>query len=122
MQQCYHETAQLLKADNVQALLSVYADEGLVTFSPSETAGLEHARQLAEAQEQVDGALRISGCIQLPGVKVEGHNVTIRFTLPVEYPIVKPALQLIANAPRCTSTSLCVGMRSSPTRQRRLWT
>lgn len=84
----------------------MYTDEGCVSFSTSEAACLKRARELLEAPEGSDAghaAVRLSGCLQLPDVQIEASPVTLKFTLPTEYPAVRPALQIIANAPRyCT--------------------
>lgn len=90
----------------LQALLSVYADEGIVSLSLAEAASLQHARDMLQAPQESStasgwDAVRLSGCIIVPDVQVEASSVTIKFALPVEYPTVKPSLQLIANAPRC---------------------
>jgi hypothetical protein len=95
----------------LQALLSVYSDERTVCFSVSEAACLKAAREVLEEAQSTGSAVntyslcefpRLSGCIHIPDVQVEESAVTIKFVLPVEYPDVRPSLQLIANAPRCS--------------------
>lgn len=88
----------------LQALLSVYSEDGDICFSQSESEQLEGARLLLDAPQhsEVDATyVRISGCVRLPDLTVEGSAVTVKFSLPAEYPTAKPHLQLIANAPRC---------------------
>ncbi|BDA47823.1 probable RWD domain-containing protein 2B [Coccomyxa sp. Obi] len=94
----YSDTLQR-QVTEIEALWSVFPEEGCLLFSHVEEENLAAATRVL-ASGGTYAPRQLSGTVRLPGLSISGQPVSLRFVLPALYPRIPPLLQIECSASR----------------------
>jgi hypothetical protein len=78
--------------EEIDALIAVYPEQGALQLAPAEREELRLARALCDRCAEggggggPDSLAELSGTLQLPGARLGGQPVSLRWQLPQAYP------------------------------------